>query len=190
MLDRILPFGFRKHIADCRLGEISKIMKRRTKLLLVGMLGLQLYCTPLMQAEPAAGLGSAEISLSQDALVQDSLQTQEPPGMNPAADTVVATYYSRRFHGRRTSNGERYDRLALTCAHKTLPFNTLIKVTNPKNNKSVVVRVNDRGPFKKNRKLDLSFAAAQEIDMVQAGVMRVIMEILPSDSLNTRLVKN
>jgi rare lipoprotein A len=163
-------------------------MKRRTVFLIGAVIGLQLYSTPLMQAEPATGLGSDEISQSVAALVQDSLHTQEPPG-TAAADTVVATYYSRRFHGRRTASGEKFDRFALTCAHKTLPFNTLIKVTNPNNNKSVVVRVNDRGPFKKNRKLDLSYAAAEELGMLSAGVMKVVMEVLPADSLNTSLVK-
>jgi rare lipoprotein A len=159
-------------------------MKRRTKVLLAVVLGLQLYCTPLMKAEQATGIGSDEISQSQTALMIDSKHTQEPPGTPTVVDTVIATYYSRRFHGRKTASGDRYDRLELTCAHKTLPFNTLIKVTNPRNNKSVVVRVNDRGPFKKNRKLDLSYAAAKEIDLIHAGVMPVIMEVLPYDSLD------
>jgi len=165
-------------------------MKRRTKLLLVGVLGLQLYCTPLMQAEPATGLGSDEIGQGQTALVLDSLHTQEPPGTKTLVDTVVATYYSKRFHGRPTANGEIFDRFALTCAHKTLPFDTILKVTNPKNNKSVMVRVNDRGPFKKNRKLDLSYAAAKEIGMLKAGVMKVRMQIMPEDSLKSELVSN
>jgi rare lipoprotein A (peptidoglycan hydrolase) len=165
-------------------------MKRRTKYLLVGVIGLQLYCTPLMKAEPAAVISSDDLGRSQVASVMDSLQTQEPPGLTAEVDTVVATYYSRCFNGRRTANGDRYDRLALTCAHKTLPFNTLLKITNPTNNKSVIVRVNDRGPFKRHRQLDLSYAAAREIDMLDAGVMNVLMEILPSDSLKAELVKN
>jgi hypothetical protein len=164
-------------------------MKRRTKLLLVGVLGLQLYCTPLMIAEPATGIGSDEISQGQTSLVLDSLHTQEPPGIPAVVDTMVATYYSRLFHGRRTSSGERYDRLDFTCAHKTLPFNTILKVTNPNNNKSVVVRVNDRGPFKRKRQLDLSYAAAKEIEMLQAGVMKLLVEIIPTDSLNAKIVE-
>ena len=167
----------------------SIIMKRRTKLLLAVVLGLQLYCTPLMQAEPATGLGSDEIRQSNVALLLDSMHSQEPPGITAVVDTVIATYYSKRFHGRRTANGDRYDNEDLTCAHKTLPFNTLLKITNPKNNKSVIVRVNDRGPFRKNRKLDLSYAAARQIDMLKAGVLPVIMEILPYDSLEVNLVK-
>lgn len=158
-------------------------MKRRTKYLLVGVIGLQLYCTPLMKAEPVSGIGSDEIGQSQTALVLDSVHTQEPPGTAVVVDTVLASYYSTRFHGRKTASGETFDRHALTCAHKTLPFNTILKVTNPKNNKSVVVRVNDRGPYKKNRKIDLSYAAAKEIGMVRAGVAKVLMQILPNDSL-------
>lgn len=160
-------------------------MKRKTQFLLIGILALQLYSTPLMQAEPVTGIGSDEISQDMSALVLDSLHTQEPPGTATVVDTVIASYYSTRFHGRKTANGEIFDRFALTCAHKTLPFNTILKVTNPRNNKSVIVRVNDRGPFKKNRKLDLSYAAAKEIDMLKAGVIKVWMEILPNDSMYT-----
>ncbi len=150
---------------------------------------MQLYCTPLMIAEPATGIGSDAFIQGQSALVIDSLHTQEPPGIPAVVDTMVATFYSRCFNGRRTSSGERYDRLDFTCAHKTLPFNTLLKVTNPKNNKSVVVRVNDRGPFRRHRQLDLSYAAAKEIDMVRAGVMSLLVQIIPNDSLNTNLVE-
>jgi rare lipoprotein A len=160
-------------------------MRRRTLFLFVGLLGLQLYCTPLMIAEPAAVIGSDELSRNQMAMLIDSLQTQEPPGLNATADTVTATYYSRRFHGRKTANGETFDRFALTAAHKTLPFNTLLKVTNPRNHKSVVVRINDRGPFKNNRKLDLSYGAAKEIGLDEAGILPVIIEILPFDSLDS-----
>lgn len=167
-------------------GKKLKIMKRRTKLLLVGVLGLQLYCTPLMIAEPATGIGSDAFIQGQTALVLDSLHTQEPPGIPAVVDTMVATYYS---HGYRTSSGERYNRLDFTCAHKTLPFNTLLKVTNPKNNKSVVVRVNDRGPFKRHRQLDLSYAAAKELDMLRAGVLPLLVQIVPSDSLTAKLVE-
>ncbi len=173
-------------MVDFRPGEIKeKNMKRRTKYLLVGVIGLQLYCTPLMKAEPVTGIGSDEIGQSQSALVLDSVHTQEPPGTTTAVDTVLATYYSSRFHGRKTASGEIFDRYALTCAHKTLPFNTILKVTNPKNHKSVIVRVNDRGPFKNNRKLDLSYGAAKEIDLISHGAMKVWVQIMPNDSLYT-----
>lgn len=89
-----------------------------------------------------------------------------------------ASYYAKRFHGKRTANGERYDQDALTCAHKTLPFNSRIRVTNPYNGRVVIVRVNDRGPFSKGRGIDLSRAAAKKLGMMRKGVMRVKLEIL------------
>ena len=171
-------------------GGIIKIMKRRTTLLLTVAIGLQLYSTPLMKAEQATGIGSDEIGQGQTSLVLDSLHTQEPPGTEAVMDTVLASFYAMRFHGRTTANGDKFDQNALTCAHKTLPFNTILKVTNPNNLKSVIVRVNDRGPFKHNRKLDLSFAAAKEIDMVAAGVMKVWIQIMPNDSLYSEYAKN
>jgi len=98
-------------------------------------------------------------------------------GSSAAADAFVqtgmATYYGDEFHGKKTASGESYNKWALTCAHKKLPFGTKLRVTNLKNNKSVVVRVNDRGPWVKNRIIDLSFAAAKEIDMIADGVVKV-----------------
>ena len=73
---------------------------------------------------------------------------------------VTASYYAEDFHGKKTSNGERFNMNALTCAHKSLPFNTILKVTNLANGKSCEVRVNDRGPFVLNREIDLSKSAA------------------------------
>lgn len=88
-------------------------------------------------------------------------------------ETGTASWYGRDFHGLRTSNGEVYDMYALTAAHTTLPIPTWVEVTNLQNGKSVIVRINDRGPFAKNRIIDLSYAAAQAIDMVRAGTARV-----------------
>jgi len=103
---------------------------------------------------------------------------------------MVATYYSKRFQGRKTASGERYNRDAFTCAHKTLPFQTLLKITNPQNSKSVIVRVNDRGPFNRGRDIDLSYAAAKEIGMLSAGVIPVQVEILEQVYTDTLLAKN
>jgi rare lipoprotein A len=92
--------------------------------------------------------------------------------------TGEASFYGPGFHGKKTANGETYDQNDLTCAHKTYPFNTLLKVTNLKNGKSVEVRVNDRGPYKKGRILDLSVAAAKKIDMTAEGVAQVNVEVI------------
>jgi len=120
--------------------------------------------------------------LEQSALVIDSLQTQEPPGISPIRETMVTSYYGGRFHGRNTASGERYDRNAMTCAHKTLPFNTLLQITNPRNGKSVIVRVTDRGPFVRGRQLDISYAAARELGLLAIGVAPVDVLIYPQET--------
>jgi rare lipoprotein A len=89
-----------------------------------------------------------------------------------------ASYYGKKFHGRKTASGEVFDMYKMTCAHKTLPFDTKVKVTNLSNKKTVIVRVNDRGPFVAGRIIDLSFAAAKKIDLVSIGVTRVKIEVL------------
>ena len=91
---------------------------------------------------------------------------------------VTASYYADKFHGKKTSSGETFNMYAFTAAHKTLPFNTIVKVTNLSNGKSVNVRVNDRGPFSENREIDVSKAAAEKLDMVAAGTAQVSLEIV------------
>ena len=90
----------------------------------------------------------------------------------------IASYYGDEFHGRKTASGETYNKWDLTCAHRTFNFGTRLKVINLKNKKSVIVRVNDRGPFVKNRIVDLSYAAAKQIDMVADGIVKVKIEVL------------
>jgi rare lipoprotein A len=90
--------------------------------------------------------------------------------------TMKASWYGPKFHGKLTANGEIYDQMALTAAHKSLKFGTLLKVTNPKNGKSVIVRINDRGPYIGNRELDLSKGAATKLGLIERGVARVKIE--------------
>lgn len=97
-----------------------------------------------------------------------------------------ASWYGPNFHGNLTANGERYDMYGLTAAHRTLPFNTVLRVENMDNGKSVVVRINDRGPFAKNRIIDLSKKAAEEIDMIGNGTARVQLVLLEGDLANSR----
>jgi rare lipoprotein A len=89
-----------------------------------------------------------------------------------------ASWYGGKFHGRLTSSGEVFDTNDMTAAHRTLPFGTMVKVTNLDNGKSAVVKINDRGPFVEGRIIDLSRAAAEEIDMLGQGVARVSLEIM------------
>ena len=90
----------------------------------------------------------------------------------------MASYYADRFHGRRTASGENFDKFALTAAHPTLPFGSLVRVTNPRNQRWVVVRINDRGPFSDGRLIDLSRAAAEQIDIVRSGHALVELELI------------
>jgi rare lipoprotein A len=90
--------------------------------------------------------------------------------------TGGASWYGKPFHGRKTASGERYDMYQLTAAHRTLPIPSYVKVTNLKNGKEVVVKINDRGPFHGKRVLDLSYAAAQKLDFVGSGVANVKIE--------------
>ena len=94
----------------------------------------------------------------------------------------VASWYGQKFHGRLTSNREPYDMYAMTAAHKTLPLPTYVRVRNLSNNKSIVVRVNDRGPFAHNRIIDLSYSAALKLDMVKSGTSLVEVEAISFDA--------
>jgi rare lipoprotein A len=89
-----------------------------------------------------------------------------------------ASWYGPGFHGKRTANGERFNQNDLTAAHRSLPFGTKVKVTNVHNGRSVVVRINDRGPFSRGRIIDLSKAAARLIGLFQSGTAPVILEVL------------
>ena len=93
-----------------------------------------------------------------------------------------ASYYSNGLHGRKMSNGERYDCNAFTCAHRTLPFGTRLKITNPRNGKSVIVRLTDRGPFVRGRVVDLSYAAARELGTLASGVAYVKVELVRKET--------
>ena len=99
---------------------------------------------------------------------------------------AVGSYYAGDFHGKKTSNGEYFNMNALTCASKSLPFDTILKVTNLANGLSVQVRVNDRGPFVPGRELDLSKAAAVKLDMIKSGTANVKIEIVKMGP-NTKL---
>ena len=90
----------------------------------------------------------------------------------------AASWYGPGFYGRTTANGERFSKGTLTAAHRTLPFGTKVRVTNLSNGRSVVVRINDRGPFKHHRVIDLAHGAASQLQMMQAGEVPVKLEIL------------
>jgi rare lipoprotein A len=119
-------------------------------------------------------------------------QEQSAPGPDSPASassggSVVleqgrASWYGLAFHGRRTANGEKFDMNALTAAHPSLPFGTRVLVRNPSNGRSVIVRINDRGPYTGGRIIDLSFAAARALGIVTFGTKNVVLMTAPEDT--------
>lgn len=107
----------------------------------------------------------------------------------PYKRNVVCSYYAEDFHGKKTSNGESFNMYSMTCAHKSLPFNTVLKITNRANGKSVEVRVNDRGPFVYAREVDLSKAAAVKLDMIKSGTAHCDIDIIKMGP-NTKLSRD
>ena len=102
--------------------------------------------------------------------------------------TMVASWYGPKFHGKLTANGEIYDQMAFTAASKKLKFGTLLRITNLRNNKSVIVRINDRGPYVKGRNLDLSKASALALGMMHRGVIKVKVEQISMKGVNFPVV--
>lgn len=99
-------------------------------------------------------------------------------GGRPGVQDGMASWYGGKHHGGPTASGERFDKNAMTAAHRTLPMNTRVRVTSKRNGRTVIVRINDRGPYSKGRIIDLSEAAARVLDMIDAGVVPVRIEVL------------
>ena len=99
-------------------------------------------------------------------------------GATPGIEEGIASWYGNEYHGRITASGEVFDQEAITAAHRTLPFGTLVHVTNLRNHRTVVVRINDRGPFIRGRIIDLSRGAARELNMLHDGVVPARIEVL------------
>ena len=126
--------------------------------------------------------------IDNDTIKEDTLSAEDEKKVEDILEstaheisTGVVSWYGGKFHGRKTASGEKYDKHELTAAHKSLPFGTKVKVTNIRNGKSVVVEINDRGPYAKSRVLDLSQAAFSEIGHTNTGVMQVEYEIMNSE---------
>ena len=116
---------------------------------------------------------------SNDLVEVRALRTTREVALKNRQESGKATYYGLRYKsGRKTASGKAYDKNKLTAAHKTLPFGTVVRVTNKKNGKTVDVEITDRGPFRPGRIIDLSVAAAKELDMMKAGVVPVIISVL------------
>jgi rare lipoprotein A len=102
--------------------------------------------------------------------------------------TMKASWYGPKFHGRLTANGEIFDQMAFTAAHKKMKFGTILRITNPKNNKAVIIRINDRGPYSSGRQLDISKAAALELEIIEKGVARLKVEEITLKGINLPVI--
>ena len=145
----------------------------RTNNLILLILAILCASCATMQAQDT----STERS-SRDFLKQDSLEQKTFIDSVSFPLKGKASYYGSEFNGRKTANGEIYDETAMTAAHRTLPFGTVLRVTNVRNRLSVIVRINDRGPFHPDRILDLSKSAAEELDLIRYGVTEIEAEIV------------
>ena len=152
-------------------------------------------CTPYpiyTSPEKSSSTGQISVFTKRDRVVAPKpvplpTKTAHPVNINDidtsrAYQIGFASYYGKKFHGRKTANGEIFNMYKLTAAHRVLPLGTNVRVTHLENGKWVEVKVNDRGPFIEGRILDLSFAAALEIEMVNAGTARVMIEVLDQDN--------
>ncbi|HWA93581.1 MAG TPA: septal ring lytic transglycosylase RlpA family protein [Terracidiphilus sp.] len=124
----------------------------------------------------------ADALLSQPVATSSSATSTTPVAVSPTptfTERGVASWYGSAFNGRLTASGERFNMHALTACHPTLPFGTRVKVTNLKNHRSVVVRINDRGYLYPDRIIDLSYGAAQKLHMTESGLADVVLKVLP-----------
>ena len=132
---------------------------------------------------PPATAASEVVANAEPILEQvkaDESKTQEPAAKVSVDNRIIGltSFYAAKFHGKRTASGEKFSSKLLTAAHLTFPFGTLLMVTNPRNNQSVIVRVNDRGPHTRGRLLDISRAAAERLGITRRGVAQVEIEVL------------
>jgi rare lipoprotein A len=129
-------------------------------------------------------VNSNESKKSESSVISQELALLNNSEVNSQVDLIEyvdrgkmnASWYGPRFHGRKTANGEIFNQLAFTAAHKKFRFGTLLRLTNPNNEKSIIVRINDRGPYIKGRELDLSKAAAAELGIIERGVAKLNIE--------------
>ena len=135
---------------------------------------------PGKEGEDLAGADSAAAGLALDEVPPPTFEVYDLAKISTkhAYQVGRASYYGKRFNGRRTAKGDRYDITQMTAAHRVLPLGTVIKVTNLENGRVVEVEVNDRGPFSRRRILDLSLEAAKRLDMVRKGSAKVMIEIV------------
>lgn len=138
--------------------------------------------TPIDPATSAAVIELVPVPLTTEVTAQPSAADEGSAAPSAPQETHIgrgsASYYAAKFHGRRTASGEMFDNRAMTAAHRTLPFGTLVRVTNPANGASVVVRITDRGPFSRDRMIDVSRAAAEDLGLIARGHATVELSLI------------
>lgn len=150
---------------------------RTLKIVSIVLLAAGLAFVDLSDTAAGENSGFTKITISKDA--KPNLTSIEYNDIG----IMTASWYGPRFHGKQTANGEIYNQMALTAAHKSLPFGTVLKVTNIRNGKSAIIRINDRGPYIEGRDLDLSKGTAQALGMMSRGVIKVtVKEIALKDT--------
>lgn len=155
---------------------MNSLTKALITLVMVSLVGFTYMSENKKNNESAEN--STTMVNNEEVLMNTSLVDYVDKGM------MRASWYGPKFHGKTTANGEQFDQMAFTAAHKKLKFGTLLRITNPKNDKSVVVRINDRGPYITGRQLDLSKAAAQELGMIKKGVVKLKVEEITLKGIN------
>ncbi len=149
--------------------------------LVLSMIGLTILPTK-------SEIATSNLSVSENSLEEITSLPQKVNLKYYDLGMMKASWYGPRFHGRLTANGEIYDQMGYTAAHKSLPFGTLLKLTNPIINKSVVVRINDRGPYIPGRKIDLSKKVAMELDAYEKGVVNLKVEKINIIGINSPVI--
>lgn len=138
----------------------------------VALAGMVIAISFAILAEAPAEAGASEYALTP--LVSES----QKPILPARTWQGIASWYGPGFHGRTTANGETYDMYAPTAAHRTLPLGSLVRLVNPRNGKSMIVRINDRGPFFDDREIDVSYEVARQLGFEERGLARVRIELL------------
>jgi len=159
-----------------RMTEPPRLLSRQ-----ISMLGMAaaVFLLAACSSDPDAAAGAKRQAGQPYSVNSVNYAPREEPGY----DTVgIASWYGKRYHGRRTASGEIFDMQSATAAHRTLPFGTRVQVTNLENGRSAILKINDRGPFIKRRIIDVSRSAAQTLGFVQQGTVRVRVQILPAAS--------
>ena len=157
--------------------SISEDVHGPVSILCLGLILAGCSSTPRFATKDAPSKPRSETPSGQSTS-DESRSSRNPTGKILLTLEGVASYYADDYNGKQTSNGEIYNMNDLTAAHRNFPFGTMVRVTNLENKKTVVVRVNDRGPFKEGRIMDLSLEAAKELDIIRSGTAKVRLEVL------------